>query len=193
MDSAIPPCVVSFLADDATKLAIVHAVDKPIDSITVGHICEQCGISRGTFYNHFHSKYAMHPWFMGVVMEQTLDRVGRGLSWIEGARSFLQVADCARRFNRMAGAGPYPELMGRRRRTLMDTLGRHRGVRPTKGQRLLVEHYVESEARLCARWCAGGLPDDVAAVAELFVASVPGWLQQSLQPGLRAMPVAGVA
>ena len=174
-------CVVSFMADEAAKLAIVNAVDEPIATIKVQHICDRCGISRGTFYNHFHSKYDMRPWFLETVMQKTLDRIGRDLTWEEGVATFFEVAGAAERFNRMTAMGPEASVAAHRRRVIIATLESYRGVRPTKEQRLLIEHYVDCEARLCSRWCAGELPGDARVVRELFVASVPPWLYGAME------------
>lgn len=187
--------IVAFCAADATRLAIVDAVDEPVDTITVQHICEGCGISRGTFYNHFHSKYDIQPWFVQTVMEKTVDQVGRTVSWTQGIADYLYVLSCKERFNRCAGSRPEAcDVLERHRRVaIAKTLETYRGMRLTKGQRLLVDHYVESEVRLCVRWFSGGLPNDLDALCDLFESSVPLWLHDALELPGRALVGKGAA
>lgn len=78
-----------------TKTAIAGSVKKlmeklPFDRITTADIIETCGISRKTFYYHFHDKYDVVNWIFSVeimkdIMESTtLD------NWANGSLIFCR-------------------------------------------------------------------------------------------------------
>ncbi len=170
----------------ATKLKIVAAVDRPIDKITVRQICEGCGIARSTFYSHFESKYDMFPWLVTTLMEQSVDRIGRGCTWTQGLADYLGLLRSSAGFLRYALAGwdnPAP-LADHRRAAITQTLERCCGVHPTKEQRLLIGLYVDAEIHFCRQWCAGSLPLGGEALVALGESLVPAWLHDALaSPG----------
>lgn len=75
----------------STRLRILKSVDKPLEIITVNDICENAGISRQTFYNHFESKYMLRSWLSEYCEQFSLDRIGIDLSWEEGSIRYAQL------------------------------------------------------------------------------------------------------
>ena len=73
------------------RLRILKSVDKPLEIITVNDICENAGISRQTFYNHFESKYMLRSWLSEYCEQFSLDRIGIDLSWEEGSIRYAQL------------------------------------------------------------------------------------------------------
>ena len=57
---------------------------KPVDKITIREITENCGMSTGTFYNHFHDKYELIAWIYNYQMEDIF------LDFCEGNESCRQ-------------------------------------------------------------------------------------------------------
>lgn len=49
--------------DFEAKIKILHAVDRPIEQLSLEEICARAGISRQTFYKHFDSKYSIGLWY----------------------------------------------------------------------------------------------------------------------------------
>lgn len=48
----------------------------PVDRVTVNMLCENCGISQRTFYNHFRDKYDLISWVYTSVNEDLIARLG---------------------------------------------------------------------------------------------------------------------
>lgn len=178
--------VVVLPPETATKVRILNAVDRPLESLTVKQICEACGIARSTFYSHFESKFDLFPWLLESTMRETLDLVGRTLTWRQGIEGYLELLGYASRFTRLAAEPwrPASPLAQHRRAAIAQTLAQ-RGVRPTAEQRLLVELYVDAEARFCLKWFAGELPLEGQTLARLFEEQVPTWLHEALEPARR--------
>lgn len=72
-----------------TKLKIFHAIDRPIDQMTVSMICEKSGISRQLFYRYFDSKYDIPFWYTVECDRATISEIGRSLTWKDGLEDFF--------------------------------------------------------------------------------------------------------
>ena len=70
-------------------MRIFHAVDRPIEELTVAAICRKAGVSKPTFYRHFDSKYDIARWISDFMNSMTLDEIGRTLTWDEGLESYF--------------------------------------------------------------------------------------------------------
>ncbi|HJI99571.1 MAG TPA: TetR family transcriptional regulator [Coriobacteriaceae bacterium] len=75
----------------STKMKILSSLNRlsgeqgnSFDSVSVIQICEDCSISRSTFYNHFEDKNAIVRWHSNIAYEMGVDRIGRTLTWQEG-------------------------------------------------------------------------------------------------------------
>ena len=58
MDAAMSCTTKTVMADALRELMR----KRPVSKITVGDICEQCGMNRKSFYYHFHDKYDLINW-----------------------------------------------------------------------------------------------------------------------------------
>ena len=67
--------------DFEAKIKILHAVDRPIEQLSLEEICARAGISRQTFYKHFDSKYSIGLWYSNFCNQYILFQVGRRYSW----------------------------------------------------------------------------------------------------------------
>ena len=83
---ALQPVILS--KPDQIRLRILEAVDQPIGEMSVKMICDNAGISRQTFYNHFESKYDISLWFSYLIDDMTLRQIGRTATWEEGLLAY---------------------------------------------------------------------------------------------------------
>lgn len=80
------------------RMRFIHAVDRPINKLTVEQLCRSVGVSRQTFYHYFPSKAHMPLWYSSFCDEVTLREIGRTLSWNEGLQSYLALLSREREF-----------------------------------------------------------------------------------------------
>lgn len=69
-----------------TKAAFAEAVkklvnDKPFEKISVGEICELCGMNRKSFYYHFHDKYELVIWIFETEFRECAKEYTDGNIW----------------------------------------------------------------------------------------------------------------
>lgn len=74
---------------DLTKNALAASVSellkiRPIDKITVKEITDRCGVTRNTFYYHFHDIYDLCSWIFIRQTEEILNTYRGEDSWKEG-------------------------------------------------------------------------------------------------------------
>ena len=74
-----------------TKNALAASMKKlmsksPFSKISVGDICENCGMNRKSFYYHFRDKYDLVTWiFMWIYREDGLGRVPQPVGYAGGS------------------------------------------------------------------------------------------------------------
>ena len=54
---------------------------QPIEKISVGNICEKCGMNRKSFYYHFQDKYDLINWIYYTEFFTEISRTGHQESW----------------------------------------------------------------------------------------------------------------
>ena len=55
----------------------------PLEKVKVSHLCKALGVSRATFYEHFHDIFDVAVWYWDYLMGQSLYRIGADLSCYE--------------------------------------------------------------------------------------------------------------
>lgn len=164
-------CVFMRLSEaDEMRLRIMHAVDRPLEQLTVDRICRNVGVSRQTFYNYFTSKMEIPLWYSALCDELTLGEIGRSLTWRQGLESYFELLYRERRFLERTA-----DRMGRK-----------------KGERVRAADRVESHLRCLME--ERGMALDVemgfclGICASIIVTIVSDWLDSGM-----ALPPAEVA
>ncbi|MDT8717861.1 TetR family transcriptional regulator C-terminal domain-containing protein [Clostridium sp. 19966] len=62
----------------------------PVNKITVKMVTDTCGVTRHTFYNHFHDVYALLQWIFENEVVEELDQCCSLSNWKEGLFLVLQ-------------------------------------------------------------------------------------------------------
>lgn len=71
---------------DITKLALADSIkqlmaEKPFEKISVGEICDRCGMNRKSFYYHFRDKYDLVNWIFDVEFLSCIQLVDYTTGW----------------------------------------------------------------------------------------------------------------
>lgn len=169
----------SSIPDDfCDKTAIMHAVDKPLEDITVEYICRRCGISRSKFYSLFESKYDIGYWYLSFVYDQTLGRVGTELTWREGIEGCLELMDQERVYFNYTSRTPdkvpnlYWMIRADRVRRLEEVFA-ERGIALTEALRTEADIYSEVVDTLLRRWVEGSTELSLEEFVDLWLDCVP--------------------
>jgi len=170
------------------EMRILHAIDRPIQRISVDEICKRAGISRQTFYRHFKSKEVVPAWYSAWCEQFYLDEIGRTLSWEIGYGQHMRLMCKEATFLSTAlHEGIEPPYFGgypvsvRRKRVLLDTLRDYRHVAITDDMLFCVEAFVHIETEVFARWCKEGLTRESSLYARRMLSIVPPMLYAALQ------------
>ena len=162
--------------DVQIKLRIMHAVDRSLDHITVGELCERAGISRQTFYRHFDSKYSLHWWWPIHVHQFYLIEVGRTMDWETGYFHHIRLLSLEKRFfeaatqytlNSPADRNIMPHY---RKRVLVETLQDYRKADIDDELMFCIDTWVKTETEILTEWYRlGTAPPPKEAAARLAV------------------------
>lgn len=108
-----------FLADsNITKRALAVALkglieSRPFSKISIGDICEQCEISRKSFYYHFKDKYDLVNWIFYSEFAIIAERKEYTLGWnfLEDlCKYFYNNHDFYRKTFHVTGQNPFSDL-----------------------------------------------------------------------------------
>lgn len=176
-------------AGTETKFRILHGIDRPINSMTVGKICENCHISRPTFYAHFDSKYSIPFWLFDLASDLYLVQIGRTITWDRGIHGFFSFlyGERAHLQNAFIDNPDRMEVESRlqgRRNKIIETLRSYKNLEPDDTLLFFVEHFVNCGNLLATEWCIKGMKTDPATFAKLFTACMPAELINVLNQGL---------
>ncbi|NUU63387.1 TetR/AcrR family transcriptional regulator C-terminal domain-containing protein [Paenibacillus agri] len=81
-----------------TKNALARSLKKlmltrPLHKITIGQITDDCGLTRHTFYNHFHDIYELLGWVYQTEIIEDLEQYRNYAGWQQGFRSVLHYTE----------------------------------------------------------------------------------------------------
>lgn len=160
------------------KTAVMHAVDKPLEDITVDYICKRCGISRSKFYELFQSKYDIGYWYLNLVYDLTLGKIGTELSWRDGIMACLELMDQERVYFKYTARTPekvpnlYWAIRADRVSRVEEALTK-RGMALTEKLRVEIGIYSEVTDLLLRRWVEGTTELSIDEFADLWLDCIP--------------------
>lgn len=174
-----------------TKFRILHGIDRPINEMTVGQICENCHVSRPTFYAHFDSKYAIPFWLFDFAFDLYLAEIGRSVSWDEGIHGFLSLLYREKDYLPFAfidnpSRNEVESRLQKRRDSMLATMKEYKGIDPDDELLYFIDHFVYYGNQMVATWCIEGMQVDPATFARWFTACMPDRLIRLLDKGLHA-------
>lgn len=171
---------------DEMKMRIFHAVDRPIEELTVAAICRKAGVSKPTFYRHFDSKYDIARWISDFMNSMTLDEIGRTLTWDEGLESYfaLGLSELEGLRNVRGSATEYERTCSYRAQKRYDAIARMlamHGVPVDETMRSTIEGYIRVELHFSEERLDRSRTRDVKEIVSVFKAFIPAVLYTALQ------------
>lgn len=81
-----------------TKNALARSLKKlmltrPLPKITIRQLTDDCGLTRHTFYNHFHDIYELLGWVYQTEVIEELEQYRNYAGWQQGFRSVLHYTE----------------------------------------------------------------------------------------------------
>lgn len=174
---------------DETKMRVFHAIDRPIEELTVEILCRKAGISKPTFYRHFESKYDVPIWFARFMCLETLDKIGRTLTWEEGLRGYFEIGIAELEHLRYTRAAPdmYEKIIAAREkhrcRIIEETLCMH-GVEVTPLLSRAIKGYVKVELHFSEERVEPGQSQNIDEIVTLATSFIPPVLYDALKEPL---------
>jgi len=178
--------------DVEMRLTIMHAVDQPLDTISVKRICGNAGISRDTFYRYFESKFDIPLWHGQYVQQFYLNEIGRTIDWHTGYfHDFRMLAEEGEFYARAmpmvtSNIDGLPLMFDHRRKVILETLCDYRHCKVDEGLSFCLDAFVQIETELVAKWLVAGCKDPNPEVfAERMLSIVPPRLYTAMElPGV---------
>ncbi len=159
--------------------------EKSIDKITIREIVENCGMTSGTFYNHFKDKYDLIAWiYLYQVEEMTLDYLNRKESWYSSLVELLSMLKEDQSFYKnvlknTTGQNSFFEATHIRSIELMqDVVRKRKGKDLTQEELFEINFYMKGFGYCVEEW----IVKEVAYSEE----ELAGYLSRSIPDGLQA-------
>lgn len=169
-----------------TRLRVLHAIDRPIDELTVSAICSRAGISRQLFYRYFDSKFDIPYWYTVECDRVSITEIGRSLTWEEGLEDFFTLLheerDSLLHFavSKESRASRH-RADARRVEVFRETIERN-GKVITPELQFYAEMYANCFNKAFAQWTERGMVEDPGYMAMLAYGLVPAALRDAMQP-----------
>ncbi len=173
--------------DLKTKLAIMQAVNKPINKIFVKDICCNTGISRDVFYRHFYSKFDISIWYGKFAQSFYLDNAGRTIDLktayyhnfciLSEQKDFFVCAYVD--FDRIIGE--FSAMNLHRKSVLLETLTTWRDIDVGNDLMFCIDSFVQLETILVSRWLRDGCNPNPEVFANQIMMLVPELLRKALE------------
>lgn len=157
----------------------------PLEKVKVSHLCKALGVSRATFYEHFHDIFDVAVWYWDHLMEQSLYRIGADLSCYEAHfQKFKLLRENKEFFDNAFKSDDYNSVCehgGRAMdRIMIERAVERNGHSLTEEQLLLVEFFKTGAQYMTRDWVRGGMGPSPHVMAELFYSSMPSFLVRLL-------------
>ncbi|MDO4633057.1 MAG: TetR/AcrR family transcriptional regulator C-terminal domain-containing protein [Eubacteriales bacterium] len=153
---------------------------KSIDKITIREIVENCGMSAGTFYNHFKDKYDLIAWIYLNQMESiTKEYLEQENGWLSSLTALLRVVNKDHIFYKnalknTAGQNSFFEAASQRSIELMrDVIRERKGADLTKEEEFDILFYLKGFGYCIEAWIVQGLPYTEEELAGYLSRTIP--------------------
>ena len=171
---------------DEMKMRIFHAIDRPIEELTVAAICRKATISKPTFYRHFDSKYDIGRWMSDFMNRMTLDEIGRSLTWDEGLESYfaLGLSELEGLRNVRGCPAEYEQTCSYRAQKRYDTIARTLAMHDVpidETIRSTIEGYVRVELHFSEERLNPTRTRDVKEIVSIFKSFIPAALFEAMR------------
>ena len=150
-----------------------------IDSISITYICDKCGITRKTFYNHFHDKYDLIDWIYRTEAVDYITLVGENCSWYDAVIMKLNIIKNNPNFYRKVYRQDWflNSFYNITKQLYLDTIKKKGGGKETEFE---VEFYCYACVKETGAWVLGGLKETPEELVKRFMLCLPDNLKRYL-------------
>ncbi|RDB59298.1 hypothetical protein C1878_15460 [Gordonibacter sp. 28C] len=166
--------------NDKVNLEALHAIDRPIDDISVKSICSAIGISRQTFYAHFSSKYDIAYWYLNLSEELYFKAIASREDWRQSLIN--QVYFLYEEKDYLCNAftlNPHDiDVVSRFRFSKERLLAciAELGILVTSETTYCVDEYINTHYRTLISWCMRGMRPKPPFFAKICYNCIPNYL-----------------
>ncbi len=174
--------------EDKSKYRMAHALKQcmktaTVEDITVRQICEECGITRQTFYRHFQDKYDLINWYFDRLLLESFDQMGSGKTIYEGLiRKFDYIREEALFFSvgfrnddqNSLRDHDFQMILDFYRRLIQDKTGTPvpADIDP------VLEMYCQASVYMTVKWVLGNMPQSSMELADIMIDAMPAKLRE---------------
>ena len=156
---------------------------KEFEKISVGEICENCGITRKSFYYHFRDKYDLVNWFFQKLCDRSFMQMGvsltitealnRKFEFLRGEKDFFAAAFSCRSQNNLMDYDYHCIYQ-----FYSDFIKKGGEADFTPEIRFLLEMYCHGSIIMTAQWAVSGMTTPPDKMAAFLVEALPPKLRE---------------
>lgn len=181
-----------------TRLRFVEMLETlmretPLEKVKVAHLCQAVGVSRATFYDHFHDIFDVPLWLWDHLMEQSLYRIGLDLDCYNAHLAKFQLLREQQEFFASAfKSDDYNSVCehgGRMMHRLLVERAAKLLSRPLSlAETLELDFFVAGAQYMTRNWVRAGMETDPEIMAQVFCEAIPTYLRRALDQTPGALP-----
>ncbi len=172
-------------ADSIKRLMILNSVEK----ITVTDIVKETGLTRQTFYRHFHDKYDLINWYFDILAKQCFDKMGVTLTLREGLIlkfDFIRTEKIF--FSQAFRSTDYNSIEQHDYQFILafyTNIIRKYIKKPLSDDlKFILELYCHGSIAMTVEWAVSGMKKSSTTIAQDLIDSMPEKLSKLLRPAL---------
>jgi|GEM_PF-966371 len=186
---------------ELTKEAMANAVMdilevKGPDRITIKEITDRCGLTRNTFYYHFHDIHELLRWVLSSQAEKIMEKYIKEEDWrggLEEALSFLY--DHKKMIKHIYGSISYDALIAfvndalyGHAKAVVALEAKNLGLESTKAIELAADFYTNAMVGAVITWIREDMPQTPKKVSKTYNEMFKGTIESALISAQRAVP-----
>ncbi|MEL1134306.1 TetR/AcrR family transcriptional regulator C-terminal domain-containing protein [Desulfitobacterium sp. THU1] len=148
------------------------------DHLSIKQLCDECHISRQTFYRYFQDKYSVVTWHFELLAKETLHEVGRTLTWLQAhIKLFTELNKEKAIYAHAAYSEDYNAIRRYAYRHSIEiyttTLIEYKKIQPTAHLLFQIDAAAFIASELTFRWGQRGMKESPEELAELIDSVLP--------------------
>jgi len=170
------------------RMQIAYALEnlvqtKSLSDVKVKDVCSLSGVPRSTFYSYFCDIYSVPQWVWDDMMNNTLYKIGAGVTWDEGHRFMFQnILKHKPLFSRIYWENDNNSILEYGYRGAYSAIKRnvevHKRHHWTKEELLELDYAIRALASLTTKWGRDGMVVPVEKMVHIFSTHIPPFLKE---------------
>ncbi|MGI1659695.1 MAG: TetR/AcrR family transcriptional regulator C-terminal domain-containing protein [Desulfitobacterium sp.] len=160
-----------------------------LEHISTKQLCEESHVSRQTFYRYFQDKYSVVTWHFEFLAEETLQEIGRTLTWLQAnIKLFTEFYKERAIYVHAANSEDYNAVKKYAYRRSIEiytkTLIQHKKIQPTTSLLFQIDAAALIACELTFRWGQRGMKESPEELAILIDSVLPQELKNIFERDL---------